>query len=168
MPRSVERDSLGMSHVRMDRTQNGVPVFGEQEIVHFGADGKVRDITGQPSAIPAELGKDQPRLTADEAVKTAQQAYGKPTDVSPSSQRVIAKGADGQYHDAYLVGTQRMTDRSAAPEKMQYLVDASTGQVMKSWNAIGGDGYREAAARRAQQGQSGAPQEKAKGTLKDF
>ncbi|HYV49809.1 MAG TPA: M4 family metallopeptidase [Myxococcaceae bacterium] len=158
VPRSVERDELGMTHVRMDRTQNGVPVFGEQEIVHFGADGKVRDVTGRPSTIPADLGKDQPRLSADEAVKAAQQAYGKPTDVPPSAQRVIAKGPDGQYRDAYLVGTQRMTDRAAAPEKMQYLVDANTGEVIKNWNAVGGDGLREAKARRGQQGQGGAPQ----------
>src|SRR5262249_32844082 len=33
--RSVDRDQLGMTHVRMDRTQNGIPVFGEQQIVHF-------------------------------------------------------------------------------------------------------------------------------------
>src|SRR5207248_2894184 len=84
----------------------------------------------------------------------AQQAYGKPTDVPPNAQRVIAKGADGQYHDAFLVGTQRMTDRAAAPEKMQYLVDANTGQVIKNWNAIGGDSIPAAAARRAQQGQT--------------
>ena len=162
--RSVERDQLGMVHVRMDRTQNGVPVFGEQEIVHFGADGKVRDITGQPSAIPPELGREKPRLSAGEAVKAAQQAYGKPTDVPPAAQRVIVKGPDGQYRDAYLVGTQRMTDRSAAPEKMQYLVDASTGEVIKRWNAIGGDGYREAAARKGKQGegQGGASQAKAR------
>ncbi|HVE84771.1 MAG TPA: M4 family metallopeptidase [Myxococcales bacterium] len=163
-PRSVERDQLGQVHVRMDRSQNGVPVFGEQQIVHFGADGQVRDVTGKTSAIPADLGKGQPRLSADEAAKAAQQAYGKPTDVAPTAQRVIARGADGQYHDAYLVGTQRMTDRSAAPEKMQYLVDAGTGQVIKSWNAIGGDGYREAAARRGQQGQGGASGAKAGGS----
>jgi len=155
VPRSVEQDELGMTHVRMDRTQNGVPVFGEQEIVHFGADGKVRDVTGRPSTIPADLGKGQPRLSSDEAVKAAQQVYGKPTDVPPSSQRVIAKGPDGQYHDAYLVGTQRMNDRAAAPEKMQYLVDANTGEVIKNWNAVGGDGLREAKARRGQ-GQGGA------------
>ncbi|HEY8206014.1 MAG TPA: M4 family metallopeptidase [Myxococcaceae bacterium] len=161
-PRSVERDALGMAHVRMDRTQNGVPVFGEQQIVHFGPDGKVQgDITGRTSAIPAELGKDKPKLSADEAVKAAQQAYGQPTDVPPTAQRVIAKGADGQYHDAYLVGTQRMADRAVAPEKMQYLVDANSGQVIKNWNAIGGDGFREAAARRAEQGQGGAPAAKA-------
>jgi bacillolysin len=160
VPRSVDRDQLGMTHVRMDRTQNGVPVFGEQEIVHFGADGKVRDITGKPSTIPADLGKGAPKLSADDAVKAAQQAYGKPTDVPPSAQRVIAKGADGQYHDAYLVGTQRMTDEAAAPEKMQYLVDANTGAVIKNWNAVGG----EAAPRKPQQGQGQGGAQEAKGS----
>jgi bacillolysin len=154
-PRSVERDSLGMVHVRMDRTQNGVPVFGEQSIVHFGQDGKLRDITGDPCAIPSQLGKGQPKMSPEQAVKAATQEYGKSTDVPPTAQRVIAKGADGQYHDAYLVGTQRMTDANARPEKMQYLVDANTGKVIQNWNAIGGTDLKGAANRK--EGVAGDP-----------
>ena len=68
VPKSVDRDQLGMTHVRMDRTQNGIPVFGEQQIVHFGQDGKVRDITGEQAAIPSQLGKGQPKMTAEQAI----------------------------------------------------------------------------------------------------
>ncbi|HVE85507.1 MAG TPA: proprotein convertase P-domain-containing protein, partial [Myxococcales bacterium] len=161
VPKSVERDQLGMTHVRMDRTQNGVPVFGEQQIVHFGADGQVRDITGEPSAIPADLGKGQPKLSEGQAKQLAEQAYGKGCDVQPTVQRVIARGDDGQFHDAYLVGTQRMTDANARPEKMQFMVDANTGKVMKQWNAIGGDDFKAAMDRQkaagGKQGAAGDP-----------
>jgi len=162
VPRSVERDQLGMVHVRMDRTQNGVPVFGEQQIVHFGQDGKVRDITGEPAAIPSQLGKGEPKLTADQAVKAAQKEYGK-TDCPPTAQRVIARGEDGKYYDAYLVNSERLTFADSKPEKRQFLVDANTGKVMQNWNSIGGTDikeimeHRKAAGTTGKQGAAGDP-----------
>src|ERR1051326_548726 len=40
--RSVFTDELGMTHVRMDRVYNGLPVWGQQVITHLGADGQVK------------------------------------------------------------------------------------------------------------------------------
>jgi Zn-dependent metalloprotease len=135
--RSVETDELGMTHVRLDRMHNGVPVLGEQVIGHLDRNGDFSSVTGNLSAIPADLGKGQPALSADQAVQAALKEYGKGTDVPPKATRVLVQDETGQYRDAYRVETQNF--QGASPERMNYLVDAQTGKVIgEPWNQIGG------------------------------
>src|SRR4051812_49292700 len=134
VPKSVETDELGMTHVRMDRTHNGVPVLGEQVIGHLGQDGNLSSLTGDVQAIPAELGRGEPKVSQQQAIDAAMQAYGKSTDVVPTADRVIVQGADGQYHDAFRVQTQNF--QGAVPERQNFLVDANTGAVVENWNQM--------------------------------
>ncbi|HZN95877.1 MAG TPA: M4 family metallopeptidase, partial [Myxococcales bacterium] len=132
VPRSVETDELGMTHVRMDRTHNGVPVLGEQVIGHLDREGNLSSLTGDIGNIPANLGGGDPKVSQQQAIDAAMQAYGKPSDVPPQAERVIVQGADGQYHDAWRVQTQNF--QGAVPERMNYLVDAQSGRVLENWN----------------------------------
>ena len=52
VPRAAETDELGMTHVRMDRTQHGVPVLGEQVVGHLDSRGKLSTVTGVASVFP--------------------------------------------------------------------------------------------------------------------
>jgi bacillolysin len=137
-PRSIERDDLGMTHVRMDRMHEGVKVFGEQTIGHLGADGKFDSLTGDVSTIPAGLGKAQPKLSEKEALAIAKKEFAGQTDRKPTVERVIYKDAQGQYHSAYRVELTNTTAKDQRPQRMNYLIDANNGKLFEKYNQIGG------------------------------
>jgi bacillolysin len=134
VPKSVERDELGMTHVRMDRTHNGIPVLNEQVIGHLGQDGNLSSLTGDLKAIPPELGQAEPKVSQQQAIAAAMKSYGQPSDVAPTADRVIVQDQNGQYRDAYRVQTQNF--QGLAPERQNFLVDAQTGQVFDNWNQM--------------------------------
>ena len=137
-PKNIERDALGMTHVRMDRMHEGVKVFGEQVIGHLDANGKFDSLTGDTSLVPAGLGKQEPKLSAKDALAIAQKEFAGKTDRAPTLERVIYKDAQGQYHSAYraeLTNTSAMDER---PRRMNYLIDANTGALFEKYNQMGG------------------------------
>ncbi|MFY0566533.1 M4 family metallopeptidase [Archangium lansingense] len=139
-PRSVERDDLGMTHVRMDRMSEGTRVFGEQVVGHISSDGKMDSVTGDVATIPAGLGSEPTKLSADQALAVAQQDFAGKTDRQPTSERVIFKGDDGQYRSAYHVQLSNTTDigEGKEPRRMNYLVDANSGELLEKYNQMGG------------------------------
>ncbi|WP_426751053.1 M4 family metallopeptidase [Myxococcus sp. Y35] len=137
-PKSVERDSLGMTHVRLDRQHEGVKVFGEQVVTHLDQQGKVKSVTGDQSDIPAGLGKEKPAVSHSQALEIALKEFDGKPDRQPHSERVIYKDISGEYHSAYRVEVTNV-DGTDNPRKMNYLVDANTGKVFEQFNAI--DGY---------------------------
>jgi bacillolysin len=141
--RSVERDELGMTHVRMDRTEGGLPVFGQQVIVHFGKDGKTVDTTGDTGPLSLAPGAAEPaKVSAGQALQTAREAFGKehggisPEQSSPARE-LFYKAPDGQYRRAFQVQLTNVKD-GAVPLKMNYFVDAQSGQVLRKFNQLGG------------------------------
>ncbi|WNG48625.1 M4 family metallopeptidase [Archangium minus] len=141
-PRSVEKDELGMTHVRLDRQHEGVKVFGEQLISHLAKDGKVASMTGELSRIPTGLGKEPVKLSANDALAIAQKEFAGKTDKAtpPSSERVIVQDKQGNYRAAYhvqLTNTQEL-ESNARPRRMNYFVDAHSGELLKSFNQMGG------------------------------
>ncbi|WP_338868938.1 M4 family metallopeptidase [Myxococcus stipitatus] len=139
-PRAVEKDDLGMTHVRMDRMSEGVRVFGEQVVSHLGKDGKVDSVTGDVATVPTGLGKSPTKLSAQDALAVAQKDFAGKTDREPTTERVIFKGADGQYRAAFHVQLANTTDvgQGKDPRRMNYLVDAQTGQMLEKYNQMGG------------------------------
>ena len=139
-PKSVFKDELGMTHVRMDRTHEGTKVFAEQVISHLDKDGKVADVTGTVSNIPKGLGSAPVKLNPQDALAIAQKQFAGTTDRAPVSERVVAQDKDGNYRAAYQV---QLTKTSALqgeerPRRMNYLVDANTGELFKSFDQMGG------------------------------
>ncbi|MCY1045110.1 M4 family metallopeptidase [Corallococcus sp. bb12-1] len=136
-PKSVERDELGMTHVRLDRVHEGVKVFGEQVISHLGTDGKVSSVTGEQNPIPAGLGSQKPKLAPQAAIDIAKKELGGKADKQPSSERVIYQDVEGKYHSAYQVEVTQIAGQEK-PKKQNYIIDANTGKVLESFNKIGG------------------------------
>ncbi|NOK19412.1 M4 family metallopeptidase [Corallococcus carmarthensis] len=136
-PRSVERDQLGMTHVRMDRMHEGVKVAGEQVIGHLDAKGQFDSLTGDVSSIPVGIGKAPTKLNAKDALAVAQKDFNGATSKAPTAEKVIVKGKDGQYHAAFHV---TLTDTSVSngkdPRSMNYFIDANTGESLKQYNTI--------------------------------
>ncbi|MBM7114594.1 M4 family metallopeptidase [Archangium primigenium] len=139
-PSQVFSDALGMTHVRLDRQHEGVKVFGEQVISHLDKEGNVADVTGALSTIPTGLGASPVKLSAKDALDVAQKAFGKEASRAPSSERVVVQGQDGQYHAAYHVQLDKLSDFKAGegPSRMNYFVDANSGELLESFDQIGG------------------------------
>ncbi|HEY8207973.1 MAG TPA: M4 family metallopeptidase [Myxococcaceae bacterium] len=141
--RSVERDELGMTHVRMDRSENGLPVFGQQVIVHFGKDGKPADTTGDTAPLPMAQGAlEAAKVSPYQALETARAAFGKEfggisPEQSSTPRELLYKAPDGQYHRAFQVQLTNVKDGDV-PVKMNYFVDAQSGQVLRQFNQLGG------------------------------
>jgi len=145
-PRSVQTDELGMTHVRLDRTHEGVKVLGEQIISHLGVDGEVSSITGGQTVIPAGLGTEKLAVGNDKALEIAAKAFaegagkgvgGKTDDNGVTLERVIYQDANGEYRNGYRAEfTNLLGDNH--PLRMNYLVDAQTGAIAEKWNQIGG------------------------------
>jgi len=137
-PRTIERDELGMTHVRMDRQHEGVKVFGEQVIGHLDAQGQMDSVTGQTTKIPDGLGKKEPKLSAKDALAVAQKDFAGKTDRKPTVEKVIYQGADGQYRTGYHVEMTNTTSKDERPRRQNYLIDGETGKVAEKWNQMGG------------------------------
>jgi len=138
--RSIERDELGMTHVRMDRKHEGLRVFGEQVISHLDRDGKLASITGEVSKLPKGVAGQPMKVSADQALALAQKDFAGKTDRKPTVEKVLYKGEDGQYRAAFhveLSNTSKLEGQER-PRRMNYLIDAQTGSQVKSYNQIGG------------------------------
>ena len=131
--RQVDRDSLGMTHVRMDREYKGLKVFGEQTISHLDANGEVVLVNGDEGKIPDAVTK-APKLTEAQATELATKAFTGTPDKAAKVESVIVKNADGKYVRAYHVELECLTDGD--PRRMNYLIDANTGKSIDSWNQI--------------------------------
>ena len=123
--RGAETDELGITHVRMDRSHNGVPVFGEQVVGHLGADGTVSSVTGLVGEIPASLGKGSPKTSQAEAAHIIERQFGmQPGDLDPQElTRTLVQGKDGSYRDTWEIQSY------FANAKQTALVDMESGQI---------------------------------------
>ncbi len=137
-PKSVERDELGMTHVRMDRMHEGVKVFGEQVIGHLDRDGKMDSLTGETSTIPAGLGKKELKLSSKDALAVAQKAFDGKTDRAPTMERVIFQDESGKYHSGYRAELTNTSEKDKSPRRMNYLIDGDSGKIVQSFNQMGG------------------------------
>ncbi|MCY0999955.1 M4 family metallopeptidase [Myxococcus sp. MISCRS1] len=139
VPKNVERDELGMTHVRLDRQHEGVKVYGEQVVAHLAKDGKVDSVTGDQSKIPSGLGTQKPALSNAQVLDIALKEFNGTPDRQPHSERIIYKDPSGEYRSAYRV---EVADTTATenPRKMNYFIDANSGKVYEKFNTI--DGFK--------------------------
>lgn len=123
--RSAETDELGITHVRMDRSHNGLPVFGEQVVGHLGADGTVSSVTGLVGEIPASLGQGSPKLSQAQAARLIEKQFGMEAgDLDPKElTRTLVQGKDGTYRDTWEISS------FFASAKQTALVDAESGEI---------------------------------------
>jgi bacillolysin len=138
-PFSVERDALGMLHVRLDRFEQGLPVFGEDVIVHLGSDGQVRSTTGALAPLLfAEDHQQSPRLRGADAERIARSHFTKAEGTRPGtdvkSEALFFADEQGQLRRGFRVVITDLSARS--PYQMNYFVDGVTGDVVSGFDAL--------------------------------
>jgi Zn-dependent metalloprotease len=135
---SVEKDALGMTHVRFDREAGGKKLFNEMVIAHLGADGAVKDVSGNAASVKLETSLGPPSVTEKDALAIAKQAFRAELDAKltekPVVETTLYPAGDGHYVPAYRVELASFTGNTAA--RMNYLIDANTGEVLESFNTI--------------------------------
>lgn len=131
---SATRDELGLTHVRLNRQHNGLPVFGEQVVGHLDAEGKVTSVNGLVGEIPEGLGRGAPAITAADAARRIERAFGIPAGSIPPSEMIrnITRGNDGKYRDAWQI---QDIFANASGKRINSLLDAETGEVLNTWES---------------------------------
>lgn len=142
---AIDVDELGMTHVRFNRTYQGVKVFGDQLIVHMrpqaqGVGGDGTFVTGDFKLLPAGL-LDDWKYSHDAAEKVAVslrdqelrgQALAQPADSWKNRvEKVIYRDAQGVVHGGYYVELASL--RAPKPQRMAVLIDAQDGKVTDHW-----------------------------------
>ena len=149
VPRSVELDHLGMTHVRFDRKIQGVEVFGEQVITHIrnGFAGPMVSVTGDVEAIPTglvELSRD-PIINHEQALLIGLSAMADGEDSAVEvpdldeiplvQKKLFLDPESGEYKAGFQVELTKLSGTNN-PRRMVFLIDGSTGEIKKQWNAL--------------------------------
>ncbi|SEM81663.1 M4 family metallopeptidase [Lihuaxuella thermophila] len=128
-----EKDSLGMTHYRLQEVYKGIPVYGSQQTIHVDQNGDVTSYFGQ--VIPGLEAKNIPtRANIDntgavQAVKNDLKASQFAAD--PRAELMIYPH-EGKYHLAYYVTASVIYPQ---PGYWHYFVDAVNAKVIDKWNA---------------------------------
>ncbi|ARU59742.1 hypothetical protein CBW65_00785 [Tumebacillus avium] len=130
------QDELGTKMFKFQQSFQGIPVFGNELIVHADKNGVVSSINGyyDPEVKRSDV-KAKEKLSVDEAISAAKADTG----LSGIQQFSIAKGdkyfyqaKNGKYHLVYLVTLS--TTEGAEPAYWDVFVDAQTGKVVDKLN----------------------------------
>ncbi|ASW56235.1 M4 family metallopeptidase [Plantactinospora sp. KBS50] len=139
--KNVSTDADGTQHVRMHRYYQGLPVLGGDLVVHVGAGNTWRGVSQTRTAAPAAAIATAARrngISADAAAATALAASTATAKTVAGSQLVIDAG-DGVPARAYEVVVSGI-QADSTPSRLHVLVDATTGAVRESWDAVQTDG----------------------------
>ncbi|MDN4523019.1 M4 family metallopeptidase [Fictibacillus fluitans] len=133
--KKVETDKLGMTHVRLQQTKNGVPVEGAEVTVHYSKAGEVQGVTGyyndQLESAPLDTA---PSISKEAALKTAKSAVKAPDvlEYDPTGELVVYPH-NGKHYTAYKVNVNFLGKQ---PGNWFVFVDANTGKVIDQYNSI--------------------------------
>jgi len=137
--RDVTTDDLGLTHIRLQQTVGGVPVFGGDAYVHLDRQGAVYSYSGtlQPDAAALSTTPAVSEAVALASARiavgvTAERAANELADWTPSAHLVVYPTESGlrlAYH-------ARLYAERPFPANWEVFVDAQTGVVIEYWNAI--------------------------------
>jgi len=125
--KTPEIDHLGMAHVRVQQTEDGVPVFGGEGIVHIHPDGS---ITFTNAMLPDFQIDTVPELSSDDAIAVAGSVHtGKISSVN--ADLMIRREGD------HLVWRVQIDDfKSDTPSRPVMFVDAKSGDVLWQYDNL--------------------------------
>jgi bacillolysin/thermolysin len=133
----VSQDKLGFKHFRYQQMHSGLPVFGQQLVVHA----KEERVTSVGGRITPNIIDAQPTLQGDEAVRRAltatRSALGADETDAPKLRAVGSQNLgwytlqDGTPKLAYEVVVGARED-----QRWQMYVDAQSGDVLDKWSLV--------------------------------
>ena len=137
-PRTIERDELGMTHVRLDRTHEGVKVFGEQVIGHLDAQGKMDSVTGETSHHPRGPGHRGAQAVLQGRAGGCAEGLREPDGPQALRGEGHLPGRRRQVPHRLPRGAHQHHEPDRAPRRQNYLIDGETGKVVEKFNQMGG------------------------------
>ncbi|RBP90744.1 bacillolysin/thermolysin/neutral peptidase B [Cytobacillus firmus] len=133
--KDVQKDDLGMTHVRFNQTINGLAVEGSEVIVHYNKHNEVVIVNGRVNqAIANDAVNTSVSISSDAAIKEALSAVIAPPELTyePESELVVYP-FEGKNHTAYKVNVSFMGDE---PGNWFVFVDAKTGNIIDKYNGL--------------------------------
>jgi bacillolysin len=133
--KSVQKDELGMTHVRFNQSVNGVNVEGAEIIVHFNKDNEVVSVNGRMNQTITEAAVDtSAALSSEEALGVSLSSVNAPEELTyePTAELVVLP-FEGENRTAYKVNVNFMGDE---PGNWFVFVDAKTGEVIDKYNGL--------------------------------
>ncbi|RHW41432.1 peptidase M4 family protein [Neobacillus notoginsengisoli] len=133
--KGVEKDELGMTHVRFHQSINGLNVEGAEMIVHFNEDNEVVSVNGRINQTITDDAVDTAAsLSSDAALRVALSDVNAPKELTyePTADLVVYP-FEGENHTAYKVNVNFMGDE---PGNWFVFVDAKTGAVIDKYNGL--------------------------------
>ncbi|WP_261129588.1 M4 family metallopeptidase [Bacillus sp. Marseille-Q3570] len=133
--KNVQKDELGMTHVRFNQTKNGVPIEGYEIIVHFNKDNEVVAVNGRVNQTVVDDAVDTtPSVSEEEALQVAQSSIDAPEEFTyePTVDLVVYP-FEGENFTAYKANINFMGDK---PGNWFVYVDANTGKVIDQYNGL--------------------------------
>lgn len=133
--KSVQKDELGMTHVRFNQAINGVNVEGSEVIVHFNENNVLISVNGRINQTIADEGVDTTAsLSSDAAQQVALSSVNAPEELTyePTTELVVYPFEKENY-TAFKVNVNFMGDE---PGNWFVYVDANTGEVIDKYNGL--------------------------------
>ncbi|WP_174612839.1 M4 family metallopeptidase [Virgibacillus ihumii] len=133
--KETKKDKLGMKHVTLQQTINGVPVEGSEIIVHYGKGEQVKTVNGYYNRVagPAALSV-KPSISKEQALKTAKATVSAP-DVLPyePSVELVVYPYKGENHLVYKTNVNFLGKK---PGNWYVYINAKNGEVIDKINTI--------------------------------
>jgi len=140
--RVVERDALGMMHVRMDRTHQGLKVYGEDVVTHLDKDGQVSSVTGSRNEAALPNVDFTKLITPEKALAAAIKDFGVTPEEGSKPELILFKDEQGTYHPAYAMRLNSLEGTSG--RSTEYFVDAENEQVLQREEWVAQEGFQQA------------------------
>jgi bacillolysin len=131
----VQKDDLGMTHVRFNQTKNGVRVEGAEIIVHYNDKNELVSVNGNHNPeVDVEKIDTKPAIQSGVAIEAAKSSVHAPAELeyAPDSELVIYP-FEGENNLAYKVNVTFLGDE---PGNWFVFVDANNGKVIDQYNTI--------------------------------
>ena len=130
---SVDKDTLGYTHYKYQQLQQGLPVFGQQLIVHSEGE----HVTAVGGHITPNIGEATPKLDGAEA---ARRAIGEGRRSAGEGAHLNAIGNQNLGWYTLQDGTPRLAYEVVVGERSdqrwQMYVDAASGEVLDKWSLV--------------------------------
>ncbi len=133
--RNAVQDDLKQTHIRLDQTYNGVPVYGGQLVTQLDGSNSVRGVAGR--IYEGARIDTKAKLNPAQAVKAAVDALGYQGEFAhkPEAELVVLPNQDGTNGAtlSYVVELA-IEDGTAATAHHKYFIDANNGSVVWHYN----------------------------------
>ncbi|WP_173916232.1 M4 family metallopeptidase [Halobacillus sp. Marseille-Q1614] len=133
--KETKTDDLGMKHVKLQQTKNGVHVEGHEVSVTYDQENRIQSVNGHFSnSVEKEEISTEASLSKSDSISIAKQSVKAPEELveSPASELVIYPFNE-KNHLAYKVNVNFMGEE---PGNWYVYVDAESGEVVDKYNAL--------------------------------